>query len=612
MSNRVPRELLFGNPEKTSPKISPNGKLWAYLAPDEGVLNIWVGAEGGPARPLTKDRGRGVRVFLWAEDERSILYLQDVNGDENWHLYQADLMTGVTCDLTPYPGVQAQIVATEPRFPDEILIALNDRDPKLHDVWRLNLKTKERTLEAKNPGDVIGWLPDRNFKIGLQKAMTSDGGTVLRVKDSGRLQETLEDENPLKGWRDFLSCGPDDQLGAHGFAPDGASIYIESSVNRDLTALFEMPLSGGHSRILAEHPESDLSAVLLHPSEHRVEAAAFAVDRLQWKILDPSLAADFTALEDLNADVSIVSRNDADTIWYILVNTPERSPAFLRWDRAARRVTPLFLTRPQLEGYTLAPMLPVRYAARDGLTVRGYITTPAGRKAAMLPLVLLVHGGPWVRDHWGFNPEAQWLASLGYATLQLNYRGSSGFGKGHLHAGDREWGAKMQDDLTDGVKWAVAQGVADPARVAIYGGSYGGYAALAGAAFTPGVYRCAIDVVGPSNLITLIKSIPPYWAPMKRIFDLRVGGVETEEEFLKSRSPLFHVDKIDIPLLIAQGAHDPRVKQAESEQIVSALRAKGKPVEYLLYPDEGHGFAKPANRLAFYAAAEAFLAKHLS
>lgn len=599
MSERVPRELLFGNPEKASPKISPNGKLWAYLAPDEGVLNIWVGPEGGLAKPLTKDRGRGIRVFLWAEDERSILYLQDANGDENWHLYQTDLETGTTRDLTPYPGVQAQIVATEPRFPDEILVALNDRDPKLHDVWRLNLKTGERALEATNPGDAIGWLTDRHFKIGLHKAMTPDGGTLLRVKDGA-------------GWRDFLRCGPDDQLGAHGYAPDGENIYIESSVDRDTTALFEVPLKGGPARILAEHPESDLGAVLIHPRDYQVEAVAFEVDRLHWRVLEPGLKSDFAALAALNGDISIVSRNDADTVWYVLVNKPDRSPAFLRWDRTTRIAAPLFVTRPGLEAYTLAPMVPVKYAARDGLTVRGYLTAPAGRDAKNLPLVLLVHGGPWVRDHWGFHPEAQWLASLGFAALQLNYRGSSGFGKRHLHAGDREWGAKMQDDLTDGVRWAIAQGVADPARVAIYGGSYGGYAALAGAAFTPGVYRCAIDVVGPSNLITLIKSIPPYWEPLKRVFDLRVGSVDTEEEFLKSRSPLFHVDKIGIPLLIAQGAHDPRVKQAEAEQIVEALRAKGKPVEYLLYPDEGHGFAKPANRLDFYAKAEAFLAKHLS
>ncbi len=599
MSERVPRELLFGNPERASPKISPNGLLWAYLAPDEGVLNIWVGPEGRDARPLTHDRGRGIRVFLWAEDERSLLYLQDADGDENWHLYQTDLESGVTRDLTPYPGVQAQIVATEPRRPDEILVPLNDRDPQVHDVWRVNLKTGERALEALNPGDAIGWLPDHSFKIALLKAMGPDGGTVLRLRDGD-------------GWKDFLSCGPDDALGAHGFSPDGSSLYVESSVGRDTTALLEVPLAGGEAKVLAEHAESDLGSVLIHPRDHHAEAVSFEVDRVQWKALDPALKMDFTAMAALQGDATVVSRNDADTVWYLLVNKPDKSPAFLRWNRVRRVATPLFSTRPRLDAHKLAPMRPVRYDARDGRAVRGYLTTPAGAEPAKLPLVLCVHGGPWVRDHWGFHPEAQWLASLGYACLQLNYRGSAGFGKAHLHAGDREWGAKMQDDLTDGVKWAIDQGVADPARVAIYGGSYGGYAALAGAAFTPKVYRCAIDVVGPSNLVTLIKSIPPYWEPMKRIFDLRVGSVETEEAFLKERSPLFHVDDIEIPMMIAQGAHDPRVKQAESEQIVAALRAKGKPVEYLLYPDEGHGFAKPANRLDFYAKAEAFLARHLA
>ena len=596
---KVPRELLFGNPEKASPKISPNGKLWAYLAPDEGVLNVWVGPEGAAAKPLTTDRGRGIRTFLWAEDERSILYVQDKDGDENWHLYQTDVVTGATRDLTPYPGVQAQIVATEPRFPDEILVALNDRDPRAHDVWRVSLKDGSRVLEATNPGDVIGWLPDHDFKIGLHKAMGPDGGTILRVKEDA-------------GWRDFMSCGPDDQLGAHGFAPGGENLYTEASVGRDTSALIEVPIAGGFGTILAKHPEADLGSVLIHPRSYHVEAVSFEVHRQHWTVLDTKLEDDFHAMDKLDGDVTVVSRNDADTVWYLLVNKSDRSPAFLRWDRVKKTSSPLFVTRPLLESYTLAPMTPVTYSARDGLTIRAYLTTPVGREAKNLPLVILVHGGPWVRDRWGFHPEAQWLASLGFAALQINYRGSSGYGKRHLHAGDREWGAKMQDDLTDGVNWAVTRGIADPARVAIYGGSYGGYAALAGAAFTPGVYRCAVDVVGPSNLITLIKSIPPYWEPMKRVFDLRVGSVDTEEEFLKSRSPLFSADKIDIPLLIAQGANDPRVKQAEAEQIVAALRAKGKPVEYLLYPDEGHGFAKPANRLDFYAKAEAFLARHLS
>lgn len=598
MSERIPRELLFGNPEKSSPKVSPNGRHWAYLAPDEGVLNVWVGPEGGAAKPLTKDRGRGIRSYLWAEDQRSILYVQDKGGDENWHLYQTDLETGDTRDLTPIAGVQAQIVATEPRFPDQILVALNDRDARSHDVYRVDLKTGARTLEAQNPGDVIGWLADKDFKVRAAKAMRADGGTILRV---------LRD----KTWIDFLSCGPDDQVGAHGFTPDGKGLYVESSVDRDTTALIEMALDGSSSKVLAEDPDSDLGPVLIHPRTYHVEAVGFEVDRLRWIALDPALAGDFEAFASLDGDVSIVSRDDADKVWYLLVNRPDRSPAFWRWDRTARKAKFLFATRPRLDGYDLAPMEPVSFSSRDALKVRGYLTTPpvvAGKKP---PLVVLVHGGPWVRDRWGFHPEAQWLASLGFACLQVNYRGSAGFGKRFLHAGDREWGAKMQDDLTDAVKWASASGRTDPKRVAIYGGSYGGYAALAGAAFTPAVYRCAVDVVGPSNLITLIRSIPPYWEPMKRIFDLRVGSVDTEEEFLKSRSPLFHADRIEIPLLIAQGANDPRVKQAEAEQIVAALKAKGKAVEYMLFPDEGHGFAKPENRLKFYAAAEAFLAAHL-
>jgi dipeptidyl aminopeptidase/acylaminoacyl peptidase len=598
MNERIPRELLFGNPEKASPKISPNGKHWAYLAPDEGVLNIWTGAEGAAAKPLTKDRGRGIRSYLWAEDDRSILYIQDRDGDENWHLYQTDVETGATRDLTPVPGAQAQIVGTEPNFPDQILVAINERDPRAHDVYRVSLKDGSRALEVQNPGDVIGWLADKSFKIRAAKAMRPDGGSVLRLYDG-------------KDWTDFLSCGPDDQIGAHGFSPDHHHIYVESSLDRDTTALFEMPLSGGPAKVLAENPEADLGPVLIHPRDYHVEAVGFETDRMRWQVLDGKLAADFESFASLDGDVSIVSRDDADKVWYVLVNRPDRSPSFWRWDRAARKAKFLFATRPKMDGYDLAPMTPVSFAARDGLKVRAYLTTPAGREAKSLPLVLLVHGGPWVRDGWGFHPEAQWIASLGFACLQVNYRGSAGFGKAFLHAGDREWGAKMQDDLTDAVKWAVASGTADRKRVAIYGGSYGGYAALAGAAFTPGVYRCAVDVVGPSNLITLIQSIPPYWEPMKRVFDLRVGDAAKEPDFLKSRSPLFHADKIEIPLLIAQGANDPRVKQAESEQIVDALKAKGKPVEYLLFPDEGHGFAKPANRLKFYAAAETFLKKHL-
>jgi dipeptidyl aminopeptidase/acylaminoacyl peptidase len=453
-------------------------------------------------------------------------------------------------------------------------------------------------MESQNPGDVIGWMPDHSFKIRVAKAMRSDGGTILRLHDGSQ-------------WREFLSCGPDDQIGAHGFTPDGQALYIESNVGRDTTALLEMPLSGTNARVLAENDGADLGQVLLHPRQYHVQAVSFELDRLRWEVLDETIAKDFKAFAQFEGDLSIASRDDADTVWYVLVNRPDRSPSFWRWDRIAQKSKFLFATRPKIDGYELAPMTPVTFPARDGLTIPAYLTVPVHAQGQK-PLVVLVHGGPWVRDRWGFNPEAQWLASLGFACLQVNYRGSTGYGKKFLHAGDREWGAKMQNDLTDAVSWAVSSGIADPKRVAIYGGSYGGYAALAGAAFTPDVYCCAIDVVGPSNLITLIQSIPPYWEPMKRIFDLRVGSVDREPEFLKSRSPFFHVDRIEIPLLVAQGANDPRVKQAESEQIVAALRQKGKPVEYLLFPDEGHGFAKPANRLSFYESAEKFLTRHMA
>jgi dipeptidyl aminopeptidase/acylaminoacyl peptidase len=374
-----------------------------------------------------------------------------------------------------------------------------------------------------------------------------------------------------------------------------------------------MSLDGKTKKELASCPGADLGGVLLHPRDFHVEAAAFEKERLTWTVLDQALAPDFEALGEIaDGDFQLVSRDDADKTWIVHYNCDRKAPSFWLYDRASRKGKFLFSTRPKLDGHELSPMRPVSIPARDGLTLHAYLTTPAGLPAKNLPLVLNVHGGPWVRDIWGYHPEAQWLANLGCAVLQVNYRGSMGFGKKFLHAGDREWGAKMQDDLTDAVAWAVKEGVADAKRVAIYGGSYGGYAALAGAAFTPELYKCAVDIVGPSNIATLIRSIPPYWEPMKRVFALRVGDVEKEEDFLNSRSPLFSAHKIKIPLLIAQGANDPRVKQAESEMIVKALRDKGKPVEYLLFPDEGHGFAKPENRLKFYERAEAFLAAHLS
>jgi dipeptidyl aminopeptidase/acylaminoacyl peptidase len=593
---RIPIETLFGNPEKASPRLSPDGKSVAWLAPDEGVLNIWR-----DGKPVTRDRGRGIRSYFWAEDSQTLLYIQDKDGDENWHVYRTG-SAGAEVDLTPFPGVQAQVVATDPKFPHDVLITLNKRDPKLHDVFRLDIRTGALTSAAENPGAVVGWLSDEDFGVRAAKSMLPDGGSELLVRD--------EAAGP---WRSFMTWGPDDQGGAHGFAPGGRSLYVESSHESDTTVLYEMPLDGSKPRVLARREGADLGGLLVHPRDYHAEAAAFSEDRLSWEVLDATLRPHFDALRSqLAGDIQLASRDDDDTVWLILENKDDRAPRYWKYDKKTKKAELLFSTRPKLDEHELNPMKPVRITARDGLRLQAYLTQPKRQKrSGLTPLVLHVHGGPWVRDHWGFHPEVQWLADQGYAVLQVNYRGSLGFGKKFLHAGDREWGAKMQDDLSDAARWAVAEGWADPERLAIYGGSYGGYAALAAAAFTPDLFRCAVDIVGPSNLVTLVRSIPPYWAPLRRVFDLRVGDVDKEEDFLKSRSPLFSADRIEIPLLIAQGANDPRVKQAESEMIVEALRKKGKPVEYLLFPDEGHGFARPENRLKFYAAAEKFLAAHL-
>jgi dipeptidyl aminopeptidase/acylaminoacyl peptidase len=364
--------------------------------------------------------------------------------------------------------------------------------------------------------------------------------------------------------------------------------------------------------ILAEDPDYDVSDLLVHPDTREVQAAAFTRARTEWIVLDKAVREDFAAIAKLHpGDFAVVSRDRADKNWLVAFTADDGPLSYYTYDRDEKLGTHLFDDRPELKEYTLAPMEPVSFQARDGLKIHGYLTVPPALGRQKQPMVLNVHGGPWARDLWGYDPEAQWLANRGYACLQVNYRGSTGYGKRFLNAGNREWGAKMHDDLVAAVRWAVEEGIADPERVAIYGGSYGGYAALVGATFTPDLFRCAVDIVGPSNLITLIKSIPPYWKALIAVFHERVGNPETEKEFLESRSPLLRVDQIKIPMLIAQGANDPRVKQVESEQIIAAMEEKGIDHEYLLFPDEGHGFAKPENRLKFYAAAERFLAKHL-
>jgi dipeptidyl aminopeptidase/acylaminoacyl peptidase len=608
MAELIPRRVLFGNPERISPRISPDGTQLAWIAPHEGVLNVWIapaGADGvdwAQARVITDDNDRGIRTFAWAHDGRHVLYLQDTGGDENFRLHDIDLETMRRRDLTPFSEVQTQIIAAEKKFPTEILIGLNRDNPQLHDVYRLDLVSGDLVKEVENPG-FIDWIADAQLVIRAGIAPQPDGGFVLMVRGSAGQE-----------WRPLLAIPAEDALtsGPIAVSEDGTSLLAESSMGADTARLVRLDLATGDVQVLAEDPEADVTSVRLNPDTREPQIVTFLKDRSEYQVLDRSVAPDLAAIRALHpGDPSFVDADDADATWLIGFTNDTGAVPYFSYDRESRTGRFLFEHQPELSRYELAPMEPFSFTSRDGLTIHGYATFPPGAGRQGLPTVLNVHGGPWARDVWGYNPEAQWLANRGYLCVQVNFRGSTGYGKAFVNAGDREWGGRMQDDLVDAVGFATGQGWSDPARVAIYGGSYGGYAALAGATFTPDLFRCAVDIVGPSSLKTLIETIPPYWAPMIAQFHRRVGDPAVDEEFLWSRSPLSRASSIRIPLLIAQGANDPRVKQAESEQIVAALREAGIDHEYLLFPDEGHGFAKPENRLRFYAAAERFLARHL-
>jgi dipeptidyl aminopeptidase/acylaminoacyl peptidase len=611
MVELIPRQVLFGNPERISPRISPDGTQLAWIAPSDGVLNVWVAPAGtgqgeginwSAARVVTDDSDRGIRMFAWAHDGRHLLYLQDTGGDENWRLHDVDLATMQRRDLTPFGNVQTQLIAGEKKFPTEILVGMNRDNPQLHDVYRLDLTTGELTKEVENPG-FVGWVADSQLVVRAGIAPQPDGGLVLMVRGGGGEE-----------WRPLLSIDAEDALtsGPVAFSEDGTSMLVLSSVGTNTGRLVRLNLTTGDAEVLAEDPEADVTGIRLHPDTREPQIVTFLKDRSEYRVLDPDVADDLAAIRSLHpGDPSFDDADDTDATWLIRFTTDTGAVPFFSYDRETRTGRFLFETRPELARYELAPMEPFSFTARDGLTIHGYASFPPGAGREGLPTVLNVHGGPWARDAWGFHPEAQWLANRGYLCIQVNYRGSTGYGKAFVNAGDREWGGRMHDDLVDAIAHITGQGWADPARIAIYGGSYGGYAALVGAAFTPELFRCAVDIVGPSNLKTLIETVPPYWAPMIAQFHRRLGDPAKDADFLWSRSPLSRADNISIPLLIAQGANDPRVKQAESEQIVAALKAAGIDHEYMLFPDEGHGFAKPENRLRFYAAAERFLAKHL-
>jgi len=597
----ISRDVLFGNPERTSPRLSPDGTRLAWLAPDKkNVLQVWVKTVGkDDEKMVTADKKRGIRQYFWTEDNRTLVYMQDNDGDENFHLFGVDLVTGTVRDFTPFQGVRAMPVADEKAFPDELLVSMNARSRSLFDVYRLSLKTGALVLDTENPGDVAGWSADSKLQIRAAQITTPDGGTEIRIRDDAK--------SPWKSW---IKVGPEEILGFVTFTADGKGAILVSSIGYDTARVVKRDLATNAESVIAFSDAVDAGGFLINPDTKSIEAVAFAPGRTEWKVIDPAVKADLEGIRKLHdGDFAVVNRTSKDDVWLVGFTSDRGPTAFYRWDRTAKKGDFMFFSQPKLSGLALSAMKPVVIRSRDGLNLNSYLTLPAGLPAKNLPMVLYVHGGPWARDGWGYNPTAQWLANRGYAVLQVNYRGSTGYGKKFLNAGNKQWGLKMHDDLIDAAKWAVAEGYADPKKTAVFGGSYGGYAALAAATFTPDAFACNVDIVGPSNLKTLIASIPPYWKPIRAQFDHRMGNVDDPKDsgLITAASPLFKADRITKPLLIGQGANDPRVNVKESEQIVEAIEKNKGSVTYVLYPDEGHGFARPENRIDFNARAEKFL-----
>ncbi len=608
----IPRKIFFDNPDRICVRLSPDGTKIAYIAPYEGVMNIWVASRDTPneAKVLTTEPVRGLMSFSWAYTNDHILYPKDTEGDENWHIHCVDVTTTQSKDLTPYGAVAARISKTSTQFPTKILVSLNDRVPELHDTYEVDILTGKRTLVYEN-NEFVGFLFDEAFVLRFAMRLLPDGSTQLDRYENGAF--TKFDHVP---YEDALGTNP------IGFNKTADKLYTLDSRGRDTTGLYLVDIENGHKELLAEHAKADISDAFIHPVTKAFEGWAATYLKKEWTFVNATVQQDMDFLKkDAQGVVEVLSRDLADQYW-VLIELQDAGPSeYYLYERSSQIKTHLFSSQKTLEGLDLAPMHPVVIKARDGLEMVSYYTLPknsdpAGQGVTQtpVPLILMVHGGPQARDSWGYNPATQWLANRGYAVLSVNYRGSTGFGKKFTNAGDGQWSRKMHDDLIDAVEWAIAEGITTKDQVAIYGGSYGGYATLVGLTSTPDVFACGVDIVGPSNLKTLMETVPAYWKPILDMLKKRIGGdLDSEAGLaeLAARSPVHNAQDITKPLLIAQGANDPRVKQAESDQFATALKSKGIPVTYVLYPDEGHGFSRPPNKMSFFALTEAFLQEHL-
>ena len=604
----IARDALFGNPERANVQMSPDGRYLSWVAPLDGTLNVWVAPAGdlSAARAVTRDQARGIRSYFWSYLDDTLLYLRDTGGDEDFHLYAVDLASGESRDLTPYEKTTAQVVGVSDLHPGTVLVGMNDRDPQWHDLYRVDLASAERSLVERNTDRIAEYVADADYRLRFASRSREDGGIDLlrREGDAWAQYDTVPFEDGMT-------------TGYAGMSKDGGTLYLRDSRDRNTNALFAIDAATGERTLVHEDPRVDIGGALADPATGKVQAVAANYLREEWNVVDDEIRADLARLQAIGpGEASINTRTLDDRTWIVAYSAAESPVEYYRYDRDGQgggELTRLFSGRPALEGKPLVPMWPQELQSRDGKTLVSYLTLPAhadadadGKADRPVPMVLLVHGGPWARDAYGYSSYNQWLANRGYAVLSVNYRGSTGFGKEFTNAGDGEWAGRMHDDLIDAVQWAVEAGVTTADKVAIMGGSYGGYATLVGLTFTPDTFACGVDIVGPANLNTLLSTVPPYWASFYQQLVRRMGDPETEEgrAWLAERSPLTRVDAISKPLLIGQGANDPRVKQDESDQIVNAMTAKNIPVTYVLFPDEGHGFARPENNMAFNAVAE--------
>ena len=609
----IPRATFFGNPQRTLAKISPDGESLAFLGNVDGVMNVFVAPSDrvSDSRPATDQRAYGIEDFFWAYTSRHILFLQDSDGDKNYHLYCSNLDTGEVMDLTPLENVSVKVTAISHKHPTEILVSVNDRPPHdSHDIHRVNIVTGDHELLLENPG-FREFVIDDDYKVRFACEFNEFGG------------KAYFQPGEVSGWDKYMEFAPDDAMTSSflGFDQTGDILFFVDSRQNDTAVLKALDLTTGESEVLAENPLADAAGTLVHPVEKNVQAVTFDHARRRWKILDSRIDEDLEYLSSIvDGEVNVISRTLDDSTWTVEFERDDGPNQYFLYSRDPRGSKLLFSERPELDDIPLVKMHALPIAASDGLDLVSYLSLPPGsdldsdgRPAQPVPLVLLVHGGPWDRDTWGYNPVHQMLANRGYGVLSVNFRGSTGFGKKFMNAGNRQWGRQIHGDLIDAVQFAIQERIADPDCVAIMGGSFGGYATLCGLAFTPDVFACGIDIVGPPNLIALMENPPADWIPFFPLIADRVGDPQTTEgrADLLARSPISRVSEITRPLLIGHGARDPLVRQEDADRIVASLQHREIPVTYLLYPDEGHGFQQPRNRLAFYAATEAFLAKYL-